>query len=105
MADLTLCAGRPYSLVTTVVHRGRGALKFAQLDLNLTSASVRLRFLDPQCLHHFHHALNDLARQAALPDRLNRGPVLSRIYTDQDERAHNAVRELLLDEELANLAD
>ena len=42
MADLSLGAGRPYSLVTTIVHRGPGQCKLAQLDLHITTLAASM---------------------------------------------------------------
>lgn len=98
MADLALGTGRPYALVTTVVHRGLGQCKLAQLDLHLTSGDVRLRFLDRQSLAHFCLALGDLAREAFLPNPGDYRAVRTRVYSDKDERAGVAAEQLLLDE-------
>lgn len=85
MADLALGSGRPFSLITTVVHRGPGRCKFAQLDLHLASGGVRLRFLDTESLSTFVQALVDLSHEAIAPDPLDYRPVRSCLYTEQDD--------------------
>jgi hypothetical protein len=98
MADLALGTGRPYALVTTVVHRGFGQCRLAQLDLHLTTGDIRLRFFDRQSLAHFCLALGDLAREAFLPDPGDHRAVRTRVYTDKDALAGAAAEQLLLDE-------
>lgn len=98
MPDLAFGTGRPYSLVTTVVHRGAGQCKLAQLDLHLTSGDVRLRFLDRQSLAQFCLALGDLAREAYLPDPVDYRAVRTRVYTDKDKTAGTVAEQLLIDD-------
>jgi len=84
LADLSLGAGRPYSLVTTVVHRGPGQCRLAQIDIHMTSGNVRLRFHDRQALSNFCLALDDLAQEAILPHPATYRAVRTEVYTDQD---------------------
>lgn len=98
MPDLALGTGRPYSLVTTVVHRGPAQCKLAQIDLHLTSGNLRLRFLDLPSLAHFCLALGDLAREAYLPDLGEYRAVCTRVYTDKDKTVGTATEQLLIDE-------
>jgi hypothetical protein len=94
--DLALSTGRPYSVVTTVVHRGAGRCKLAQLDLHLTSGDVRLRFLDRASLAHFCRALSDLACEAYLPDPGDYRAVWTRVYSDKDKTAGTTAEQQLI---------
>jgi hypothetical protein len=100
MADLALGAGRHYSLVTTVIHRGPGQCKLAELDLHLTSGDLRLRFHDRPSLARFCFALGELAREAYLPHPARSRAVHTRVYTDQDEAVGTSAQSLLIDEML-----
>ncbi len=85
MPDLALGSDRPYSLVTTVVHRGPAAGHCrTQLDIHVGSGDLRLRFLDRDALARFCNALTDLAEEACLPNPRSYRPVLTRVYSDQD---------------------
>jgi hypothetical protein len=96
VADLSLGAGRPYSLVTTIVHRGPGQCKLAQLDLHMTSGNIRLRFHDRQSLAHFCLALDDLAREALLPNPAAYRAVRTQVYTDHDRRSGAVAEQRLI---------
>lgn len=89
MPDITLGAGRPYTLVTTVVHRGSTApCKLAQTDIDRTSANLRIRFLNQASIARLHDALDDLALEAFFPDRLcHRRAIYTRVLTDHDAPA------------------
>ena len=97
MPDLALRADRPYSLVTTVVRRGAGHCKVAQIDLHLTSGDVRVRFLDRPSLAHFCNAMAELACEAYLSDVGDAPTVWTRVYTAQDKTAGNKAEQLLMD--------
>jgi len=81
--DLALGSDRPYSLVTTVVHRGpaTGGCR-TQLDIHVGSGD--LRFRDRDTLARFCDALTDLVEEACLPNPRSYRPVLTRVYSDQD---------------------
>lgn len=88
MPDLALGTGRPYSLVTTVVHRGGHSpthCKLAQVDLHLTSGDLRLRFLDRESIARLYLALGQLAQDAYYPSPADYRAVLTRIFTDEDD--------------------
>ncbi len=89
MPDIALGSGRPYTVVTTVVHRGPTApCKLAQMDIHLTSGTLRIRFLDQASIARLHDALEDLALEAYFPDRLARTrPIYTRVFTDHDASA------------------
>lgn len=98
MADISFRAARPYSLVTTVVHRGPGQCKLAELDIHLSSGSVRLRFFDRRSLGRFCFALAELAREAYLPDPTAYRTVCTRVYTDQDKAVATSAKSLVIDD-------
>ena len=100
MADLAFAAGRPYAIVTTVVHRGPGQCKLAELDLHLSSGDVRLRFHDLASLGRFCFALGELAREAFARDIADYHAVRSRVFTDENETPATTDKSLLIDPRL-----
>lgn len=100
MPDLVFGADRPYALVTTVVH-SPGHCKLAELDLHLTSGSVRLRFADLPSLGRFCFAIGELAREAYTAHRAQpRSVVRTRVYTDRDKIVGTTAQSLLIDDML-----
>lgn len=97
MPDLALGAGRPYSLVTTVIHRGPAQACRMQLDIHLASADLRIRFLDRATILAVCHALTELMEQAYFPDPRDYRPVRTRVYTEQDQPQGPKQRSFILD--------
>lgn len=97
MPDLALGASRPYSLVTTVVHRGPAQVCRMQLDIHLASADLRIRFLDRDTILGVCHALTELMEEAYFPDPRDYRPVRTRVYTDQDQPQGPKERSFLFD--------
>ena len=97
MPDLALGAGRPYSLVTTVIHRGPAQACRMQLDIHLASADLHIRFLDRATILAVCHALTELMEQAYFPDPRDYRPVRTRVYTEQDQPQGPKQRSFILD--------
>ena len=63
MKDVRFGHRTPFSVITTVVHRG-AATSAAYIELTLTSGSIRLTFRDSESLRVLTNAFTQLAADA-----------------------------------------
>lgn len=81
MKDLRFERRTPFSVVTTVVHRGTAGAS-AIVELTLSFDTLRLTFRDPISLDVFANAFGLLAYDAHdVPDSISRRSIHTRVFT------------------------
>lgn len=96
MKDVRFERRTPFSVVTTLIHRGT-ATASAYVELTLASGSIRLTFRDATALQVFANAFSELSYAALEDPRLSAAPAIrSRVFSrdNPDGEPHSLRRQL-----------